>query len=311
MFAATQQLSDPWWRRLAAEPGSSHFVQSLLSSLLVLSGFDHLYLWAFEVDPEIYFDPSLSHAHRFILELLAFPALQALLGLLALLAVYILNTPSSYRRLLVAWALASLLWTCHALVYSVERFRIAPMFFLALLFILLFTYWQMTMDTIRIGPLYGPQMRPMSRARRFRLLSYAAIGAIALSWYTFELRRPSNLNEAAPFIGQRMINRRGAWMVERFTYDGQSKPYPAQRVFFHRNGYCRASKPDDYTYGEFKAEATSLSIDCLPLVPDKLSYAFEGDKLHLSAPGFALTLRQDNWGPGYYDDIFPFLGRMR
>lgn len=311
MFEAVLQLSEPWWRRHAYSLESSQFVQGLLRGLLALTAFDHLYLWAFEVEPEIYFDPKLSQAERMILDIICFPLVQVLVGLLALVAIYILGIPSSYRRLLVGWALAAFVWICHAYVYSVGRSRLAPMLFLGVLFVLLFAYWQVTVAIVRIGPLHGPRMRPLNKAQRLRLLAYFVLGLIAFSWWVWEFRRPDNISEAAPFIGQRMINGRGAWAVESFRQDGQSKPYPAKRIFFHRNGYCHTSEPSKSSFGTFQTQGGKLIIHCLPLGPDQLQYAFDADKLHLNAPGFSLTLRQDMWGPGYYNDFVPSFFQKR
>ncbi len=128
---------------------------------------------------------------------------------------------------------------------------------------------------------------------------------IALSWHGFEFLRPANLSEAAPYIGQRIIHRRGAWLVEQYSQDGQQKPYPVKRVFYQRNGSCQGGEASSATYGRYTLQAEGLQIDCLPQGPIQLAYAFDADKPHLNAPGFSLTLRQDNWGLGYYDDLVP------
>lgn len=185
------------------------------------------------------------------------------------------------------------------------------MLFLGVLFVLLFAYWRVTVAIVRIGPLHGPRMRPLGPAQRLRLLAYLILGLIAFSWWVWEFRRPDNLSEAAPFIGQRMINRRGAWAVESFRQDSQAKPYPAKRIFFHRNGRCQTSEPSRSSFGTFQMQGGKLIIHCLPLGPDQLQYAFDADKLQLNAPGFSLTLRQDNWGPGYYNDLVPFFFQKR
>lgn len=304
MFEGALHLHEPWWRRIISHPESPGAFQAFITGTLILSAFDYIYLWAFEVNPEIYFEPNLSAFQNFVLAIVAFPLVQALLGWLSLAAIYTLRTSSSYFQLLAAWGFAALSFASYALVASVQRIRLASTFSMALLFVMLFILWRFSMKKMRIGPIHGPRRRPITSANRLRLLGYCVLGLVALSWYAFEFRQPDNLSEAAPFIGERMINRRGAWFVEQFTENGEPKPYPAQRVFFRRNGSCLAGDVSSGTYGDYKPQSKGLKIDCLPLGPTQLDYRFEADKLYLSAPGFSLTLRQDNWGPGYYNDIF-------
>ncbi len=263
----------------------------------------YLRLWRFELEPEFYFDLSVGTFQHAMLSLLLHPALQFGLGILALAAMAIFLFSANYKRLLLAWAFGSFAWVFnyayHAVLYKSWLFLVlviaAPL--------AIFPSWHRSVKLLRK---VGYEAPIDSDWRRHPAFVYALFGAMV--WMCFsDFQEPRSLPSSAPFIGQRMINRRGAWLVEDFESQGAKQPFPAKRIFFHRDGNCELEKPARRGFGSFYARKDTAFVGCFGMAPHEFEYRLQGDKLHLNAPGFSLTLRQDNWGPGYYDAIFPFL----
>jgi hypothetical protein len=296
----------PWWRKPFPVPASIRSFHIYICILLLQSIAQYLRLWRFEAEPELYFSASLTSFQRLMLLVMAHPALQLGLGIGALAAALIFIYSANYFRLLLAWGLATCFWTLdHVYLYAWRGGEVAFFVFVALPF-LAFLYWQRSVSRLRskAGQLAPPE--PGADKNPYYLIAVFGISlCVSMSPY-FE---PHHLSNSEPFIGQRMINRRGAWLVEDFEFQGAKRPFPAKRIFFHRDGRCELEKPSRRTFGSFLARKDTAYIGCLGMGPTEFAYTLQADKLHLSAPAFSLTLRQDNWGPGYYDDIFPFLRR--
>lgn len=293
----------PWWREPFPVPDSLRGIHIVYCVECIRVAGPYLRLWRFELEPEFYFDPSLSSFQHAILGLLLHPALQFGLGILALAAMVIFMFSASYKRLLLAWAIGGFAWIVN---YAYQAVLYKSWLLLGLIVaapLAFFPYWHRSVKLLRK---VGYEAPIDANWRRHPAFVYALFTPIV--WLSFsDFLEPRSLPSSAPFIGQRMINGRGAWLVEDFEFQGAKRPFPAKRIFFHRDGYCKLEKPSRSGFGSFHARKDTAFVGCFGMASHEFDYRLQGDKLHLNAPGFSLTLRQDNWGPGYYDDIFPFL----
>ncbi len=306
MFESARDLQQSWWERLAEEPALLFLLRIWISNSLLQTSGAYLSLWRFEVRPEIYFESSASDLARWTLWLIQAPGIQIGLGVAGIVAAILFIASLNFRSQLAAWAIAITLWLAGLLVDYLrwsKAFQAAVVIpFIAFGFVF---WWRATREQ-RLGPFHGPFPRfasKLSKPAGFAIL-VLGFGCVAVALDYWGKDSEDYPPENAPFIGQRMINRRGAWLVEEFS-NGQTKlPYPAAHVFFHRRGSCASDSPEK-SFGDYKPRGERLKIDCLPLGPKEVRYRFENGRLHLEAPNFSLTLRPDNWGPGYYDDLLP------
>ncbi len=144
-------------------------------------------------------------------------------------------------------------------------------------------------------------------AQRFWISTLAGF-AIVLSVYAFIASESRILgNDLQPFIGTRQINRRGAWLIEKASFNGKAIDNPG---VLHLNIWknCILEAQYSRTFGKFTIDRSKsqIELDCLPeyfsAKPFIATYTIQGDTLLLKSASTELTLKPHNWGPGLLSD---------
>ena len=143
--------------------------------------------------------------------------------------------------------------------------------------------------------------------RRFWISTLAGLAIVSGVYFFIASESRILGNDLQPFIGTRQINRRGAWLIEKASFNGKPIDNPG---ILHLNIWqkCVLEAPYSRTMGQFKINLpkSQIELDCLPeyfsAKPFIATYTVQGDTLLLKSASTELTLKPHNWGPGLLSD---------
>jgi hypothetical protein len=290
----------------APQRALSHFLRYLLAIGMLPYAISKLQLIQFQVAPTQYSRPvgDLSTTTLTWLFLGHTPWLQFLLGVAEFIPAILLLA----NRTRILGALLMLPATATVFITNIA-YDLWPTTKVISLTFLLINVTLLAIEFRVLKKILSVLWVPPSNPSPWRFWSSTVAGfAIVAGIYFFHSSESKLLgNEVQPFIGTRQINRRGAWLIEKATFNGKAIDNPG---VLHLDVWrrCILEAPHNRTIGQFKIDGSKsqVEMDCLPeyfsAKPFIASYTIQGDKLLLKSASTELRLKPHNWGPGLLSD---------